>query len=94
MPTGSGTGSAVAFPSQALLDALSEAGLHLLQQNLDLARDLAACTNPAEAVAASIRWSTARMDQALADQARLMAAFLACSVPAVLAKGEDATTPP
>jgi hypothetical protein len=81
-------------PAAELFAALGDAGLHLMQPPFDLARALAGCTDPAQAMAASLRWSATRMDQVLADQARLMAAVLALAAPHDQARADAAATPP
>jgi hypothetical protein len=80
-------------PTGELLAAIGEAGLHLMEGPLGLARELAACADPADAVVASMRWSAARIDVLLADQARLMAAFLALAAPQDQSRGSAGDAP-
>jgi hypothetical protein len=80
-------GPEAADASGDLVGALGEAGLHMVQSRLDLARELAGCGTPVEAMAVTYRWTVTRMDQALADQAKVMSAFLALAAPSDQARG-------
>jgi hypothetical protein len=67
--------------------ALNEAGLHLVQAQMKLAADLAGCENPVAAMAVCTDWTSARLNEALADQARVMSAFMALAGPALQRRG-------
>lgn len=78
-----------ATPTPDLLTALNEAGLHLVQSRLKLASDLAGCSSPAAAMEICTQWTGARMNEFMADQARVMDAFLALAAPAAQDRGPN-----
>jgi hypothetical protein len=70
-----------------LLTALNEAGLHMVQSRLKLATDLVGCGSPAAAIEVCTQWTGARMNEFMADQARVMDAFLAMAAPVAQDRG-------
>jgi hypothetical protein len=78
-----------AAPTPDLLTALNDAGLHMVQSRLKLASDLAGCGSPVAALEVCTNWTGARMNEFMADQARVMEAFLALAAPAAQDRGPN-----